>query len=70
MRRLVARTIAQQVVRAVEEATAPFQYALSTKGGGECVAHAFQSLTELDPRATVLSVDGIGAFDLIVRAAM
>ena len=70
MRRLVARTIAQQVVLAVEEATAPFQYALSTKGGGECVAHAIQSLTELDPRATVLSVDGIGAFDLIARAAM
>ena len=68
MRRLVARTIAQQVVLAVEEATAPFQYALSTKGGGECVAHAIQSLTELDPRATVLSVDGIGAFDLIARA--
>ena len=60
----------QQVVLAVEEATAPFQYALSTKGGGECVAHAIQSLTELDPRATVLSVDGIGAFDLIARAAM
>ena len=70
MRRLVARTIAQQVVLAVEEATAPFQYALSTKRGGECVAHAIQSLTELDPRATVLSVDGIGAFDFIARAAM
>ena len=27
-------------------------------------------MTELDPRATVLSVDGIGAFDLIARAAM
>ena len=32
MRRVVARTIAEQVVLAVEEATAPFQYALSTKG--------------------------------------
>ena len=34
------------------------------------IAHAIQSLTELDPLATVLSVDGIGAFDLIARAAM
>ena len=59
-----------KVVLAVEEATAPFQHALSTKGGGECVAHAIQSLTELDPRATVLSVDGIGAFDLIACATM
>ena len=70
MRRLVARTIAQQVALAVEEATAPFQFALSKKGGGECVAHAIQSLTEMDLRATVLSVDGVGAFDLIARAAM
>ena len=38
--------------------------------GGERVARAIQSLTELDPRAVVLSVDGIGAFDLIARAAM
>ena len=39
MRRLAARMVAQQVVLAVEEATAPFQYALSTKGGGGgCVA--------------------------------
>ena len=29
-----------------------------------------QTLLDLDPRATVLSVDGIGAFDLISRNAM
>ena len=68
MRQLVARTIDQQVILTVEEATAPFQCVLSTKSGGECVAHTIQSLTELDPRATILSVDGIGAFDLIARA--
>ena len=51
LRRLVARTISQQVALAVEEATAPCQFAVSTKGGGECVAHATQSLIELDPRA-------------------
>ena len=57
--RLVARTIAQMLALAVEEATSPFQYALSTKSGGECVAQAIQSLTDLDSRATVLSIDGI-----------
>ena len=31
LRRLVARTIAKQVIEKVEAATAPFQYALSTK---------------------------------------
>ena len=69
-RRLVARSIAQQLACAVEVATSPFQYALSTKAGGECVAHAIQTLTDLDSRATVLSIDGIGAFDLISRGAM
>ena len=37
-RRLVARTVAQQLRTAEEEATAPFQCALSTRSGGECVA--------------------------------
>ena len=34
-RRVLARTIAQQVSKAVEEATAPFQYALKTRAGTE-----------------------------------
>ena len=33
IRRLVARTIAQQLGPAVEAATSPFQFALSTKSG-------------------------------------
>ena len=70
IRRLVARTVAQQLNPEVEKATAPFQFALTTRCGGECVVHAIQAMTDIDPRATVLSVDGIGAFDLISRAAM
>ena len=69
-RRFVARTISQQISKAVEQAMSPFQCALSTKSGGECVAHSLQALTDLDPRATVLSINGIGAFDLISRGAM
>ena len=65
VRRLVSRTIAQQVSKAVEAGTAPFQCALFTKAGSECVAHALQALCELDPSSTVVSVDGIGAFDLV-----
>ena len=68
--RLVAPTISQQVVEAVQTATTPFQYALSTRSGCECVAHALQGLTEIDPRATVTSIDGISAYDLISRQAM
>ena len=70
VRRFVARTMAQQLGDAVMAATAPFQYALSTRAGCECIAHALQAITELDPNATVLSIDGIGAFDLISRGSM
>ena len=48
----------------------PFQLALTTKSGCECIAHIAQALTDLDANATLLSVDGIGAFDLISRSAM
>ena len=70
VRRVVARTIAQQISEAVEAATAPFQYALTTKAGCECVAHAVHALTEQHPDATILSIDGVGAFDLISRESM
>ena len=70
LRRLVARTIAKQVIEKVEAATAPFQYALSTKAGCECVAHVLQTLTDLDPEATIMSIDGVGAYDLISRGAV
>ena len=70
IRRLVGRTMARQLAEPVKAATAPFQFALSTRAGCECVAHALQGLTETDPEATVLSIDGISAFDLVSRAAM
>ena len=67
LRRVVARTIAQQHTTKVEVATAPHQYALKTKAGCETVAHILQVLTDLYPDATVVSVDSVGAFDLISR---
>ena len=70
VRRLVARTIAQSMSAEVRAATSPFQDALTTKSGGECVAHAIQSFTDLSRQATVLTIDGISAYDSISRAAM
>ena len=70
LRRLIARTIAKQVCSAVESATSPFQFSLSTKAGCECVAHVIQSLTDTNAETTVVSVDGVGAFDLISRNSM
>ena len=70
VRRFVARTMSQQLMESVQAATAPFQYAMSTKSGCECIAHALQGLTELNPRATVMSIDGISAYDLVSRESM
>ena len=69
VRRLVAR-IAQQLGPAVEVATAPFQYALSTKAGCECVCHALQTLCDVDLEASVTSIDGVSAFDSVSRRTM
>ena len=68
VRRLVARTISQQLGKTVESTTAPFQYAHSTRAG--CVKHALHALTNLDLESTIFSIDGISACDLISRRAM
>ena len=62
--------MARQLGPAVEAATAPHQYALSTGAGCECVAHSLQMMCETDPELTITSVDGVRAFDLISRRAM
>ena len=70
IRRLVACTVAQQLSPVVERVTTPFQYAMTTRAGTECVAHALQALTEADPTATLMSLNGVSAFDLTSRRAM
>ena len=60
----------QQFGDKVEVATSTHQYAFKTKAGSETVAHNLQALTDLDEQATVVSVDGVGAFDLISRVSM
>ena len=59
-RRLVPDTLARHFRRIVEQECAPCQFALSTKAGTDCVGHAIRAMTDLGPRVTVLSVDGIG----------
>ena len=46
------RTMSKQLMESVEAASAPLQHAISTKSGCECISHALQGLTELNPRAT------------------
>ena len=49
---------------------APFQFALSTRAGTDCVGHAVRAMTDLEPRMTVLSIDGVGAYDHVYRSAI
>ena len=69
-RRLVARSLARQFGEEMEAACAPFQFALSTRAGTDCVGHVIRFLTEAYPGLSVLSVDGVGAYDNIWRSAM
>jgi len=69
-RRLVSRTLAQQFAPAFEAACMPHQHTLSTKAGAEALVRHLRAATELDPRATILSVDGVGAYDHVSRHAM
>jgi len=70
LRRLVARTLARQFGHEVEAACAPYQFALSTRAGTDCVGHMARVLTDSRPTASLLSIDGVGAFDHVSRAAM
>ena len=70
LRRLVARILARQFMGAFEKECAPFQYALSTRASTDCVGHLLRASTDRDPTSTVLSVDGIGAYDHVLRSAM
>ena len=71
VRCLIAKTMSDQMMARFETATKPFQHALSTRAGCESITHIVQTATDYDARATVLSIDGVGAFDLIsCRAIM
>ncbi|CAE7215665.1 unnamed protein product [Symbiodinium sp. KB8] len=71
LRRLVGRTLAQEYASELQAACMPFQYSLSTRAGTEgLVRLLLRVATEIDPRATVLSIDAIGAFDHVSRHAM
>ena len=64
LRRLVARA------SAFEAACLPHQYGLSTRAGTEAVIRLLRAATEADARATVFSVDAVGAFDHVARQSM
>ena len=70
LRRLVGRALAQHFAPSLEAACLPHQYGLSTRAGAEAVIRLLRAATEADARATVPSVDAVGAFDHVARLAM
>ena len=69
-RRLVSRSLAQTYASHFHTACMPHQFALSARTGTEAIVHALTAATEANPQHTILSVDGIGAYDTISRTSM
>ena len=69
-RRLVSRALAKAFSGELDEATRPFQFALQTRAGTDSLAAMLRAAVELDPRATVVSLDGRSAYDTISRATI
>ena len=69
-RRLLSRTLAQTFGAAFDAACAPHQFALSTRAGAEALTRAVRARLALDDQATIVSIDGVGAYDHVSRAAI
>ena len=70
LRRLVARALAQQFGPELNAACMPYQFALGTRAGTDCLGLLLRALTDLDDNLVVVSLDGVGAYDHISRAPM
>ena len=70
LRRVVSRCIAQMFSSHIHTACSPQQFALSTRAGTGAVLHALTTATEHNHNSTILSIDGIGAYDNISRNSM
>ena len=68
-RRLVSRALAAAWAPVFDQATRPYQFALRTRAGVDALSARLRATLESDARATVVSLDGRGAYDCISRAA-
>ena len=65
-RRVVGRTLAKQFMKDFEDECSPFQHALSTRAGTDCVEHMLRAQQKRTP---ALKIEGIGAYDHVLRSA-
>eukprot|EP00439_Symbiodinium_sp_Y106_P076577 s2223_g15.t1 len=62
-RRLVSRALAKIWAATFDEATRPFQHALSARSGMDALVARLRVALETDPDVTVVSLDGRSAYD-------
>ena len=67
LRRLTARTLAQQFAPSLEAACRPHQYALGNRAGLDALVHNVQARCAQDQALTVVSLDASAAYDGISR---
>ena len=61
--------MANHFSKAFEAECGPFQHGLSTRAGTDCVGRVLRAVAGANLSATVLSVDGVGAYDHVLRSA-
>ena len=69
-RRLVGKALSRHFQAEVREEVAPANFGLCDRSGTEALAHMVQMVTGMDAQATVTCIDGVGAFDHVLRASI
>ena len=68
-RRLVSKALAKTWASTFDEATRPYQHALSARTGMDALVARLRIALGTDPDVTVVSLDGRSAYDTVSRAA-
>ena len=69
IRRIATRAVAKSFADKIMDGTGIYQFALQSRAGADALAHALQAITDMDENDVIVSLDGIGAFDHLRRAA-
>ena len=68
LRRLVAKTLARQSEEQLRNAAMPANFGLADRSGTDGLVHMVRTLLGSDSSRTLISIDGVGAFDHVSRA--
>ena len=70
IRRLVGKALAKQFQEEFRKAVAPQNFGLCDRSGTDALAHLLRVVTEENPDMVITCVDGVGAFDHVLRSRM